>query len=82
MTCRTPTSSSPRATLEIGEIIISQDYASRPPSPPDALRDELALLTVHGILHLLGHDHYEQGETAEMQKAERDVLGAFGIERV
>lgn len=32
--------------------------------------DELALLTVHGVLHVLGHDHAEAGERAVMQAAE------------
>ena len=39
--------------------------------------DELALLLVHGILHVLGHDHAEPDETAAMQARERDLLERF-----
>ena len=36
--------------------------------------DELALLTVHGVLHLLGMDHADDDERNAMQARERDVL--------
>ena len=36
--------------------------------------DELALLVVHGVLHVLGMDHAEDDETAAMQAAERELL--------
>lgn len=36
--------------------------------------DELALLVVHGALHLLGHDHAEADERAVMQARERALL--------
>jgi probable rRNA maturation factor len=38
--------------------------------------DELALLVVHGALHLLGHDHAEADERAVMQARERALLAA------
>lgn len=70
------------APLEIGEVVISHPYAERTAAATGRpVRDELALLTVHGVLHLLGHDHYWPGETAEMQKVEREILGGFGIAR-
>ena len=37
--------------------------------------DELALLVVHGILHLLGMDHADPGETGAMQRREHELLG-------
>ena len=33
--------------------------------------DEIALLLTHGILHLLGYDHYEESAEVEMKKMER-----------
>jgi len=67
---------------EIGEIVISYPYAARTAAATDRpIRDELALLVVHGVLHLLGHDHFEEGETDEMQGREREILARFGIER-
>ena len=41
--------------------------------------DEVALLLVHGILHLLGHDHAEPDETAAMQQRERELLGLLHV---
>jgi probable rRNA maturation factor len=41
------------------------------------LDDEVALLVVHGILHVLGHDHAEPDETAAMQAKEQAHLAAF-----
>jgi len=38
--------------------------------------DELALLVVHGALHLLGHDHAEVDERGVMQARERELLAA------
>lgn len=66
--------------LEIGEIVISYPYAARTATATDRpVRDELALLTVHGVLHLLGHDHLEEEEGAEMRTRETAILAPFGI---
>ena len=43
---------------------------------PEAVDWELALLLVHGVLHLVGHDHGEPAETEEMQQKERAALAA------
>lgn len=47
----------------LGDVIIAPSVAAQ--NNPD-LKAELRLLTVHGILHLLGHDHEAQEEKAEM----------------
>jgi probable rRNA maturation factor len=39
--------------------------------------DEVALLVVHGVLHVLGMDHAETEETEAMQAREQDLLGRF-----
>ena len=39
--------------------------------------DEMALLVVHGILHLLGMDHADADEATAMQRRERELLGRF-----
>ncbi len=41
---------------------------------------ELALLVIHGVLHLLGHDHVDPGETLAMQGLERRYLAGLGHE--
>ncbi len=40
---------------------------------------EFALLTIHGVLHLLGHDHADPVETALMQAGERRHLADLGF---
>jgi probable rRNA maturation factor len=44
------------------------------PGHDGGVADELALLVVHGILHVLGMDHAEPQETAVMQARERELL--------
>ena len=39
-----------------------------------SLEDELALLIVHGVLHVLGHDHYDTATTSRMQSCEQALL--------
>ena len=43
--------------------------------------DELALMVIHGVLHLLGYDHAEDAEAEAMEGRERDLLAAAGMVR-
>ena len=62
----------------LGDIVISVTQAIRQADEQGVeLRQELALLIVHGALHLLGHDHYDDGERDEMQRLERAALAAI-----
>ena len=68
------------APLQIGEIVISYPYAARTAAATNrSVRDEIALLTVHGVLHLLGHDHLEDAEGNVMRADETAILARFGI---
>ena len=58
----------------LGDIVVCPEVAAL---APQALADELALLVVHGALHLLGHDHAEPDETAVMKALEVDILDRF-----
>lgn len=60
----------------LGDVVISRDTAERQAAARGwELEDELALLLVHGILHLLGHeDDSEEGSEA-MKVIERRILG-------
>jgi probable rRNA maturation factor len=49
---------------QLGDVVIAPAIAAR--NNPDDPAAELRLLLVHGILHLLGHDHMNDGERAEM----------------
>jgi probable rRNA maturation factor len=48
----------------IGDVVIAPAVAAR--NEPEDPATELRLLVVHGILHLLGHDHAQDEERAEM----------------
>jgi len=37
------------------------------------------LLVVHGVLHLLGHDHAEADEKTRMWKAQAEILESLGL---
>ena len=64
----------------LGDIVVSVPQANRQAEAQGVpLLRELALLIVHGALHLLGHDHYEDAERGEMQRLERAALAeVFG----
>jgi probable rRNA maturation factor len=63
--------------LLLGDVVICPAVAERQaPEHAGTLDDELALLLVHGILHVLGHDHAEDDERAVMQAKERAHLEA------
>ena len=43
-------------------------------------RDHWAHLTVHGVLHLIGHDHIDDDDAERMEALERRVLAGIGID--
>lgn len=57
----------------LGDVVVCPAQASRNVGSAST-EDELALLVVHGVLHVLGMDHAEPDEAARMQAAERDLL--------
>lgn len=75
---------------ELGDIIISIETAARQAESAEhrgrvegdapgswSLDDEIAFLAVHGMLHLLGHDHAEPDEEATMRGEERRIWSAI-----
>ncbi|MBA2697318.1 MAG: rRNA maturation RNase YbeY [Nocardioidaceae bacterium] len=57
----------PAAQGILGDMLLCPQYAAaQAPAFHRSLDDELALLTIHGILHLLGYDHAEPEEEREM----------------
>ncbi|MBB6052656.1 rRNA maturation RNase YbeY [Armatimonas rosea] len=60
----------------LGDVVISRDTAERQATARGwALEDELALLLVHGILHLLGHEDDTEEGSEQMKVIEREILG-------
>jgi probable rRNA maturation factor len=63
--------------LLLGDVVICPAVAERNAAEhTGSYEDELALLLVHGILHVLGHDHAEPEARALMQRHEHDHLVA------
>lgn len=61
--------------LLLGDVVVCPAVASEQASGhAGTLDDELALLVVHGILHVLGHDHAEPEQITAMRAAERRLL--------
>lgn len=64
----------------IGDILISIPRAQNQADSADhPLESEVQLLVVHGVLHLLGHDHAEPDAKARMWKAQADILNTLGL---
>ncbi len=62
----------------LGDVVISIDTARRQAADYDApLQNELYRLLIHGILHVLGHDHEEPAERAAMEAEERRLAAAI-----
>jgi probable rRNA maturation factor len=59
----------------IGDLVISVETARRQAEERQhPLEHELRVLTVHGIVHLLGWDHVDDVEAEQMEAIERDLL--------
>jgi probable rRNA maturation factor len=64
----------------LGDIIISVQRAeAQSTAAGHSLETELSLLVIHGILHLLGHDHADAEGKKLMWTAQADVLTKLGI---
>ena len=62
----------------IGEVIISLPQAARQAQPgPTGLERELATLVVHGVLHLIGLDHADPVQEAEMSLRTKEALAGL-----
>jgi probable rRNA maturation factor len=62
----------------LGDIVLCPDVAQRQAAEAGhTAADELALLTTHGILHLLGFDHAEPEEHAEMFGLQGELLASW-----
>jgi len=61
----------------LGEVIISFPQTIRQAQERNGpVEQELALLIIHGVLHLVGYDHMEPEDEAQMQAKERSALAA------
>ena len=68
----------------LGDIIIASDYARAQTAQFGTTpQEELAVLLVHGLLHLCGWDHVHSDEEAEaMEAREREMLAGVGLPNI
>lgn len=70
----------PDGSADLGELVIALPVAARGAKQRAVpLEAELALLTVHGTLHLLGFDHEEPAEEERMKELESIALHRAGM---
>lgn len=59
----------------LGDIILAHETIAREAAEQDkTFTDHLKHLVVHGVLHLLGHDHEDEDEAAVMERLEIEIL--------
>lgn len=64
--------------IVLGDVVVCPRVAERQAGDHGhPVHDELALLVVHGVLHLLNYDHAEERESAAMKRRERELLDRF-----
>jgi probable rRNA maturation factor len=64
--------------LLLGDVVICPTVAARNAVDHGvSVEDELALLVVHGILHLLGMDHEVEAEAERMEQREQQLLALY-----
>ena len=70
-----PDSETDATVYLMGDVCICPEVAAHQAKEKDLnFEDEIALLLTHGILHLLGYDHYEETAEVEMKKMEKILI--------
>lgn len=65
----------PEEIMPAGEVVISYPQAARQAREGKrSLKAEMALLVVHGVLHLLGYDHAEPDQERRMWAKQEEIL--------
>ncbi len=64
--------------ITLGDVVIAPEIAEEQATElGHTVEEELNLLLVHGILHLLGYDHDTDEDASVMQQREQALLGAY-----
>lgn len=64
----------------LGDVVISVETARRQAAEYDApLQSEIYRLLIHGLLHVLGHDHEGPADREKMEAEERRLAKAIGM---
>ncbi|HPU35285.1 MAG TPA: rRNA maturation RNase YbeY [Bacillota bacterium] len=66
----------------LGDVIISLETAERQAREfGHSFQREVAYLTLHGVLHLLGYDHQEEVDRRRMREREEEILARLELSR-
>lgn len=72
----------PDAPRHLGDVVISYERAAAQAAEyGHSFNREVCYLLAHGVLHLLGYDHVEQGEQMAMRAREEAALAPLGLTR-
>ncbi|RUT98928.1 rRNA maturation RNase YbeY [Mesorhizobium sp. USDA-HM6] len=64
----------------LGDIVLASETVAREAALEDkSLANHISHLVIHGLLHLLGHDHETDAEAEEMEAIERSALARLAI---
>lgn len=64
--------------IPLGSIIIAESFVkAKAQEHGHSIQDELSLLFIHGMLHLLGYDH--ETDDGEMREREKELIEAFDL---
>lgn len=76
----TVTANSDDGELLLGDIVLAHGVCATEATEREvSLEAHAQHLIVHGLLHLLGHDHMNDAEAEAMEAIERDALAALGL---
>ena len=74
-----PTRSSGGPPIELGDVFIAPSVVRHNAAQHETpFEDELSLMVVHGLLHLLGWDHEVEDEATRMEARESELLALIG----
>ncbi|ADD44269.1 rRNA maturation RNase YbeY [Stackebrandtia nassauensis] len=74
--------SEPAAETLLGDVVLCPEVAERQAAKAGhSTADELHMLTVHGVLHILGYDHAEPDEAKQMFGLQQSLLDSWRRER-
>jgi probable rRNA maturation factor len=66
--------------IPLGSIVISSSYVTQKAKDlGHTIQDEISLLFIHGLLHLLGFDH--ERDSGEMRQREEELIEEFNLPR-
>lgn len=72
----------PDGTIDLGDIVICKQVAKKQAKEyKHSLKREIAFLSLHGLLHLLGYDHIEKKDEIVMNQCADKILNKLKIKR-